>query len=74
MLRAALPSLKDNDAGEATALYHVALANYRLAEKGEPGRASDALKFMRRCAAIKGPFQEQAIKNVTAIKSEYALQ
>jgi len=74
MLRAALPSLEGNEAGQATALYHLGLANYRLAEKGEASRAADALKFMRRCATIKSAFQEQAIKNVEAIKNEYSLQ
>jgi hypothetical protein len=74
MLRAALPSLKDNDASEATALYHLGLANYRLAVKGESARAVDALKFMRRCATLKSAWQEQAIKNVESIRSEYSLQ
>jgi hypothetical protein len=28
---------------------------------------------MRRCAAIKSPYQEQALRNVESIKSEYNL-
>jgi len=73
MLRAALPSLKD-PAMEAAALYHLGLANYRLADKGGPARSMEALKFMRRCAAIRSPYQEQAARNVESIKSEYNLK
>jgi tetratricopeptide (TPR) repeat protein len=75
MLRAALPYIKDNDAQAAALLYHLGMANYRLAEAGaDRSRPVDALKFMRRCAAIKSPFQEQALRNVEAIKNEYSLQ
>jgi|SRR5579872_3423262 len=75
MLRAALPYIKDNETQEAALLYHLGMANYRLAERGgERSRPVDALKYMRRCAAIKSPFQEQALRNVEAIKSEYSLQ
>jgi len=74
LLRAALPLIKDNDAQEAALLYHLGMANYRLAERGtERSRPVDALKFMRRCAAIKSPYQEQALRNVESIKSEYSL-
>ncbi len=74
MLRSALPLLKD-PAMEAAALYHVGIANYRLADKGGgPVRSMDALKFMRRCAAIRSPFQEQALRNVESIKVEFNLK
>jgi tetratricopeptide (TPR) repeat protein len=74
MLRAALPYVQDNQGQEAALLYHLGMANYRLAEAGgERSRPVDALKFMRRCAAIKSPFQEQALRNVESIKSEYSL-
>jgi hypothetical protein len=33
----------------------------------------DAIRFLRRCAAMKGPFQEQAAKYVESIRSEYSL-
>jgi len=75
MLRAALPYIKDNDGQAAALFYHLGMANYRLAEKtGDRQRPVDALKFMRRCAAIKSPFQEQALRNVEAIRNEYSLQ
>ncbi len=74
MLRASLGYVKDNEAQNAAALYHLAMANYRLAEAGnDRARPVDALRFMRRCAGIRSPFQEQAVKNIEAIKSEYNL-
>jgi tetratricopeptide (TPR) repeat protein len=74
MLRAALPYIKDNQPMLAAALYLLGLANYRLAESGVRGRAVDALRFTRQCAAIRSSYQEQALKNIEAIKSEYNLQ
>jgi hypothetical protein len=75
LLRAALPYIKDKESEEAALLYHLGMANYRLAEAGnDRNRPVDALKFMRRCAAIKSPYQEQAQRNVDSIKSEYSLQ
>jgi tetratricopeptide (TPR) repeat protein len=74
MLRASLNYVKDNEAQNAAALYHLAMANYRLAEAGnDRSRPVDALRFMRRCAALKGPFHDQAVKNIEAIKAEYNL-
>lgn len=74
MLRGALP-LMTQPAMEAAALYHLGMANYRMADKGGgPIRSMDALKFMRRCAAIRSPFQEQAIKNIESIKVEFNLK
>jgi len=73
-LRAALPYLKGNPQLLAPALYHLGYANYKLAEKGEKGRVMDALKFTHECAVMSSSFQEQAVKNIEAIKSEYNLQ
>jgi tetratricopeptide (TPR) repeat protein len=73
-LRAALPYLKDQGM-EAAALYHLGMANYRLADKGGgPMRSMDALRFMRRCALIRSPFQDLAAKNIETIKKEYNLK
>jgi tetratricopeptide (TPR) repeat protein len=72
MLRAALPLIAGDATQEATALYHLGVANYHLADSG-PQRARDALAFWRRCAAIKSSFQEQAAKNVESIRSEFNL-
>jgi hypothetical protein len=74
MLRAAVASMKDTDGQLAAALYHLGMANYRLAEAShDRTRPVDALKFMRRCAAIKSPYQGQALKNIEGIKAEYNL-
>lgn len=73
MLRAALPYIKDPGT-EAAVLYHLGMANYRLADKGGPTRSMDALKYMRRCSTIRSPFQEQAARNVESIKAEYNLK
>ena len=73
-LRAALQYLKDPGM-EAAALYHLGMANYRLADKGGgPMRSMDALKFMRRCALIRSPFQDLAAKNIETIKTEFNLK
>ena len=76
LLRLALPHLKDkeNDAQMAALFYNLGMANYRLAESStDRSRPVDALKYMRRCAAIHSPFQEQAVRNVEGIRSEYNL-
>jgi hypothetical protein len=74
-LRAALPYAKDNAQMLAAAFYHLGFANYRLAESaGERNRIPDALTFLKQCMTIKSSFQEQATKNVAAIKAEYNIQ
>jgi len=74
MLRMALPYVKDNESQLAALLYHLAMANYRMAEAGnDRTRPVDALRFMRRCASIHSPYQEQALKNAAGIKAEYNL-
>lgn len=74
MLRAALPLIKGNETQEAAALYYLGMANYRLAEAGnDRSRPVDAIRFLRRCAAMKGPMQEQAARYVESIRSEYSL-
>jgi tetratricopeptide (TPR) repeat protein len=74
MLRQALNYVKDNEVQLAALLYHLGMANYRLAEAGgDRSRPVDALRFMRRCAALPGPYQQQAQKNVEGIRAEYNL-
>ncbi len=74
LLRAAVAAMDPGDPRLPAALYHLGMANYRLAEAGhDRNRPVDALKFMRRCAAIRSPFQEQALKNIEGIKAEYSL-
>lgn len=74
-LRSALPFLRGSDQMMSAALYHLGYANYKLAEvPGERNRIFDALNFAKQCVAGRGPFADQAAKNVQAIKSEYNLQ
>jgi tetratricopeptide (TPR) repeat protein len=74
MLREALPYLKDNDSELAALLYYLGMANYRLAESGsDRSRPVDAVRFLRRCAAIHSPYQEQASRNLEGIRAEYSL-
>lgn len=74
MLRLALPHMKENDTQMAALLYHLGMADYRLAESStDRSRPVDALRFLRRCAAIHSPYQEQALKNIEGIRAEYNL-
>ncbi len=66
-LRVALPLLEGNDEAKAGALFHLGVANYKL------GRIVDAVKFTEQCAAIKGPYQAMAARNLKAIRSEYRI-
>jgi tetratricopeptide (TPR) repeat protein len=73
-LRAVLPYIRGNATLLGTGLYHLGYVNYQLAEKGEPNRVFEALKFNQECAQIKSNYQEQALKNIAAIKSEFNIQ
>lgn len=77
-LREALPALKDIERNEqllAAAYFYLGVANFRLGDAGgENSRIIDALKFSQACAAIKGPYQAQAQKNISAIQSRYRIR
>lgn len=64
-LRAALPLLETNAAMKPEVLFMLADANYNMQK---PREAAD---FYRACAAIPGPMQAQAAKNLQAIKAKY---
>lgn len=73
-LRAALPNVQSDKALTAETLFHLALANYRLGDpKKDRKRIDDALKYNTQCAAIAGPLQAQARKNIAAIKGAYKI-
>lgn len=63
-LREAMPHLEGKDEMRGHALFNLGLANYRM------GKLNDALLFNTQCAAIKGPNQAQAVKNVAAIRQQ----
>jgi tetratricopeptide (TPR) repeat protein len=64
-LRSALPLVETNAALKPEVLFLLGFSNYKMENIAE------ALKFNQQCAAIKSPFQAQAAKNVTVIKSQY---
>jgi len=63
-IRAALPYLRSDSRLTSTALFYLGWANYKI------GNIPDALRFTQDCARTKGPFQEQAVKNLAVIRSE----
>ena len=67
--RAALPHIQGNNELLAPAYFYLGLSNYRMAEgpKGNKALLAEARKFNQACAAIKGPYQAQAQKNLTAM-------
>jgi tetratricopeptide (TPR) repeat protein len=72
-LRASLSGIQ-RPQSKAEALYYLGLANYRLAENGDGGRASDALLFSRQSADIPSSFQQLARQNAEAIRLKFQLQ
>lgn len=72
-LRACLPGMTTPES-KAEVLYYLGLANYRLAEKGQAQRASDALLFSTQSADIPSHFQQLARKNASAIRSKFQIQ
>jgi tetratricopeptide (TPR) repeat protein len=63
-IRAALPYLKGNARLTSAALFYLGWANYRM------GNFSEAIRFNKQCMLVKGPYQEQAEKNLRAISAE----
>jgi tetratricopeptide (TPR) repeat protein len=75
MLRPALPLVKDNDQLYGTALFHLGLANYRLAQASKnKAQITDAISFSKQAAAVKGPLQAQAAKNVKVMQQEFGVR
>lgn len=69
-LRAALPLIKDNDQLMAGALFYLGLANYSMGKGKNAAQLAEGFKFMQQAAAIKGPYQAQAQKNVLVMRKE----
>lgn len=68
MFQLALPGLRGNEPLNAQALFHLGWASYKTGNFGE------ALRFNQQCMAYKGPFYEQARKNLDAIRAEQGLK
>jgi hypothetical protein len=75
-LRAGLPYMKDNEQLLAGAYFYLGLANFKLGDAKPPdtARLLDAIKFNQQCAAVKGPFQALAQRNLKAIKAQFQVQ
>jgi hypothetical protein len=72
-LRSALPFIKGNDAMMGPALFHLGVANYNLGKMtANKAKVLEAAKFSDQCAAITGPYAEQAWKNSNAMKADAA--
>ena len=65
-LRAALPYLRDDSRLLSAALFYLGWADYQL------GNLSDAIRFNRQCAQVKGPYQGQAAKSAEAFSAQVA--
>jgi hypothetical protein len=64
-LRVALPFVESNAAIKAEVLYYLGFADFSMQKPQE------AANYYRACAALPGPFQAQAAKNLQAVKSQY---
>lgn len=73
-LKSAAPLLPAGSTVLGIGLFHLGLADYRMAKagKGKGSRAllEEALKYSQQSAAIKSPLQQQAAENVKAIRGE----
>lgn len=75
MLRAALPLVKDNEQLYGSALFHLGLANYKMAQASkDKSQIADAVTFSKQAAAVKGPLQAQAAKNVKVMQQEFGVK
>ena len=72
--RAALPFFRTNRDYLSAGLYNLGYINYKLADKGEPGRVMEALKYSKQCLELNGPHAPHAMQNIAAIKAEYNIQ
>lgn len=67
--RKALPFIEGNNDLLGPAYFFLGIANYNMsrAGKGNVKLRQEAVRFNELCAKIKGPYQSQAAKNLTAI-------
>lgn len=75
MLRTGLPLVKDNEQLYGMALFHLGLSNYKMAQSSKnKAQIADAVSFSKQAAAIKGPLQAQAAKNVKVMQQEFGVR
>lgn len=70
-LRAALPFIKEDMTMYTGALFQLGVSNYNLARATQNKTLmNDAIEFSRQCATFQSGYQDQASKNVWAMKQE----
>jgi len=70
-LRAALPMIQGNTAEMAPALFYLGIANYQLGKLYlSKGQVLDAARFSDQCAAIPGPYADQARHNAYIARTD----
>lgn len=70
-LRAALPLVGKEPSVAGPTYFYLGLANYNLSKlTGDRAKLQEAEKFSEQSAAIAGPMQQQAMRNVAAMKQE----
>ncbi len=74
-LRTALPYVRGDSRLIAAAYFYLGYDNYALAgQLDDKESAAEAVKFSKLCAAMDGPFQSLARKNLEALRNEYNLE
>ena len=63
-IRAALPYIKGESRMMSAALFCLGWANYQMHNYG------DAMRYNQQCLLVKGPYQEQAARNIEVIRGE----
>ena len=72
-LRAALPYVGKEPSVAGPTYFYLGLANYNLAKiTSDRAKLQEAEKFSEQSAAMAGPMQQQAARNVAAMKQELA--
>ena len=74
-LRTSLGYVKNDQRLLMAAYFYLGYDNYALAaELNDKGRAIEAVKFSKLCAAADGPFRSLALKNLEALRNEYNVE
>ena len=67
-LRSALPMLRHNEQSAASILFYLGWANYKM------DNFEEAARFYKQCMAIHSQYQEQAVKNLSVIRTEQGIK
>jgi hypothetical protein len=74
-LRASLSNIRGNTQALAAAYFYLGYDNYAMAgELHDRAKAVEAVRYSRLCAAIEGPFQPLAQKNLEVLRNEYNVE